>query len=224
MSVLGFIAGLASTVVSAVGTAISATASFIATKLPVVFEKAASCVSMISTVVTKVSEVLNIAPPNENPAELGAKTLQEDTRPRKAEESAQEYLDYLRNEVELDRDKFEKMSKEEKLGCEIVGDSMIAHSIGEKTNVDISGEFLLAIPQANLKSQTVLNLIKSFSESGISSMDDFVKYISNNMSEGESQNVGEAVKVAIKEGAPEMSPEEIHKEIVDMKREFNTKK
>jgi len=224
MGLLALIGGAISAVAATIGPALSAAATFVVTKLPVILETAAVCVSAISTVVTKVSEMLNIAPPGEIPEELGAKVMQEKTRPIGPEETTQEYLDYLRNEVELDREKFEKMTKEERLNCEIIGDTMLAKSIEEKTGIELPGDFLYTIPQAKLEYQTVLALIKSFSDAGISSLDDFTRYIANDMSEAEAETVGNAVKNAIQETSPEMSQEEIQKEIVAMKQEYNTEK
>lgn len=224
MSLLALIGGALSAAVAVIGPALSTTATFLVTKLPVILETAALCVSAISTVVTKVAEMLNIAPPGENPEELGAKAMQEGTRPKGPEETTQEYLDYLRNDVSLDRVKFEKMTNEERLNCEVIGDTMLAKSIEEKTGVEIPGEFLLAIPQANLQYQTVSAMIRAFSNAGIPSLGEFTRYISNDMSESEAVKVGDAVKDAIKVSFPELSQEEIQKEIIEMKREYNTEK
>ena len=68
-----------SSVASTIGPVLSQAASFMATKLPGILEKAIVYVDAISTIVTKVSEVLNIAPPGEKPEELGAKTMQDGT-------------------------------------------------------------------------------------------------------------------------------------------------
>ena len=211
-----------SSVASTIGPVLSQAASFIATKLPGILEKAIVYVDAISTIVTKVSEVLNIAPPGEKPEELGAKTMQDGTRAKGPEETTQEYLDYLRNDVVLDREKFDKMTKEEKLGCEVIGDAMLAKSIEETTGVEISGEFLSTIPRTNLQYETVLALIKAFSEAGIPSLDNYVRYISNDMSESDALITGDAIKNAIHETIPEMSPEEIKNEIISMKQAYNT--
>ena len=100
---------------------------------------------------------------------------------------------------------------------------MLVKSIEEKTGVELSAEFLLAIPQVHLQYQTVIALIKTFSNAGILSLNDYTRYIANDMSEVEAE-VGSAVKEAIKEVMPEMTQEEIQREIVTMKQEYNTEK
>lgn len=224
MGLFALIGGALSAAATVIGPVLTSAATFLVTKLPVVLETAAVCVSAISTVVTKVSEMLSIAPPGEKPDELGAKAMQEGTRPIGFEETTQEYLDYLRNDVVLDREKFEKMTKEERLNCEVIGDTMLAKSIEEKTGVEMTGEFLLTIPQANLQYQTVSALIKEFSNAGITSLNDFTRYISNDMSEAEAEKVGGAVKEAIRDTSPEMSQEDIQREIIAMKQAYNTEK
>ena len=114
------------------------------------------------------------------------------------------------------------MTKEEKLGCEVIGDAMLAKSIEETTGVEISSEFLSTIPRTNLQYETVLALIKAFSEAGIPSLDNYVRYISNDMSESDALITGDAIKNAIHETIPEMSPEEIKNEIISMKQAYNT--
>ena len=110
------------------------------------------------------------------------------------------------------------------MGCEIIGDTMLAKSIEEKTGVELPSEFLLTIPQAKLQCETVLALIKAFSDAGISSLNEYTRYISNDMSESEASVVGDAIKSAIQETSPEMTPEEIQREVITMKQEYNTEK
>ena len=197
MSFLAAIGGFISAAAAVIGPALSTTATFIATKLPAILQTASVIVSAITSIVTNVSKILNIAPEGEQPDELGAKTLQEGTRPIKEGETTQDYLDYLRNEVTLDREKYEKMTAEQKLNCEIIGDTMLAKSIEEKTGIEVSPEFLLAAGKINMGYQTVNALINSFSNNDIDSLGDYAKYISNDMSEKDAIKVGGAVREAI---------------------------
>lgn len=221
MSFLAVIGGIISAAVSVIGPALSTAATFIATKLPAILQTAATCVGAITSIVTNVSTMLNIAPKGEQPDELGAKTLQEGTRPIKEGETTQEFLDYLRNEVTLDREKYEKMTAEEKLNCEIIGDTMLAASIGEKTGIEVPPEFLLSAGKVQMGYQTVNALINAFSHKGIDSLGDYTKYIENDMSEEDAAKVGSAVREAISEMNPDMTPEDIEAEVVAMKQEYN---
>lgn len=221
MSILAAIGGFLTAAASVIGPALSTAATFIATKLPAILQTASVIVGSITSIVTNVSKMLNIAPEGEQPDELGAKTLQEGTRPIKEGETTQEYLDYLRNEVTLDREKYEKMTAEQKLNCEIIGDVMLAASIEETTGVEIPPEFLVAAGKVQMGYQTVNALINTFSDKGIDSLGDYTKYIENDMSEEDAIKVGGAVRNAISERSPDMTPEEIEAEVVAMKREYN---
>lgn len=221
MSFLAAIGGFISAAASVIGPALSTAATFIATKLPAILQTASVIVSAITSIVTNVSKMLNIAPEGEQPNELGAKALQEGTRPIKEGETTQEYLDYLRNEVTLDREKYEKMTAEQKLNCEIIGDTMLAASIEEKTGVGVPPEFLLAAGKIQMGYQTVNALINAFSNNGIDSLGDYTKYIENDMFEKDAAKVGSAIREAISEMNPDMTPEDIEAEVVAMKQEYN---
>lgn len=221
MSILAAIGGFISAAAAVIGPALSTAATFIATKLPAILQTASVIVSAISSIVVNVSKMLSIAPEGELPDELGAKTLQEGTRPIKEGETTQEYLDYLRNEVTLDREKYDKMTAEQKLNCEIIGDTMLAKSIEEKTGIGIPPEFLLVAGQINMEYHTVNALINAFSNNGIDSLGDYAKYIANDMSEKDAIKVGGAIREAISVVNPEMTPEDIEAEVIAMKQEFN---
>lgn len=215
-----FIEGIVSVVAPVIGSALSTAATFIATKLPEMLQVATTCVSTISTIVTSVGEMLKIAPPEEQPAELGAKIMQENVRSKREGELTQEYLDYLRT-VPFDEGRFDKMSEEEKLGCEVVGDVMLVDSIRETTNVDLPGEFLMTLTKINMEAQTVYNLIKSFEKSGISSMGQFNDYLSGDIiNEEVAEKVDGAVKSAISATSPEMSITDIQHEIIAMRQAY----
>lgn len=218
MNILETLGDALSEVGTVIGSVLVETVSNVLDKLPVVLDKAIVVVSAISMVVVKVGELLNIASNDENPAELGAKVLQDGTRSIEPEETAQEYLDYLRNSVELDKNKFETMTEVEKINCEVVGDVILAKSIEEKIGIEITGDFLITIPKADLKYVMVSALMKSFSNAEISSLNEFTRYISNDMSDTEATKIGNAVKEAIRDILPEMSQKDIQKEIVNMKQ------
>lgn len=224
MGIFSAIGGFISSAVHTVGSAISSVASTLVSRLPDVVIAAKIVIETVSTVIAKVSEVLGIAPQNENLEELGAKVMQEDTRAKMPEETAQEYLDYLRNDVKLDEEKFSKMSPEEKTVCSALGTSMVAKSIEEKTGVEIPADFLITIAKSKLKFEQVSKFINAFSENGIGSMGEFTKYITNDLTEDRSIKIGGIVKESLKDINPTFSEEDIQNEIVDMKRSYNLEK
>lgn len=212
-----------STVVTVVKPVLTAATALVA-KLPEIIVKAKEVVDTIATVVSAVAEILGIAPKGENPEELGAKAVQEGTRSQLEGESTQEYLDYLRRDVTLDEAKFKAMSPEEKFACSSIGISMVSKSIGEKAGIELTPDFLLTIPKANLSALQVAKLVNAFASNGIPSMDDFTGYIKNDLSEDRAPKIGNIVRNSLKELNPSLSDAEIQHEIIDMKSSYNNEK
>ena len=224
---MAFFSGLISCVGEFLSTAIPAVGDWIAnatrtliSKLPEVFEFAANAMNFISSVTSKISERLDIAPANEKLYELGAKAMQEEARPKIDTETTQEYLDYLRKDVDFDENKFSKMPETEKLACEALGTTLVAKSVEEKTGVEIPPEFLYTIYKSKIGYERAEKFIHAFSDNGIKSMGEFSKYISNDMSELDANVIDSVVRKALKEINPKMSDEDIQNEIINMKQEY----
>ncbi|MDY4573990.1 MAG: hypothetical protein SPD90_02920 [Intestinibacter sp.] len=221
LGIFSAVGSFISGVVSTVGSFIASSATRLVTRLPEVVLVARVVIDVIATVISKVAEVLGIAPKDENPEELGAKSMQEGTRPRSDFESTQEYLDYLRKDVKLDEEKYAKMCPEQKIACSVLGTTMVAKSIEEKTGVELPPEFLETIYKSKLRHDQVERCINSFADNGISSMGEMTKYITNDLSEDEASKVGGVIKDSLKELSPSMTDAEIQQEIVAMKRSYN---
>lgn len=226
MSFFGGLVAAAVSVVSAVvhtvGSAIVAGTTALLAKLPGEVIKAKIIMDAIATIVSKVAEFFGLAPADEDVEILGAKAMQNDVRPQMEGETTKEYLDYLRKEVTLDEEKYAKMSDVEKLACSALGTTMITKSIEEKTGVELPPEFLFTISKAKLRYEQVTKFIEAFRDNGIISMGDFTKYISNNLPEVQAQKVGNVIKGTLKEMNVEMSDADIQKQVIDMKREYNS--
>lgn len=217
LAVGGFISSIATTV----GPVIASAATALATKLPMTAIGIKLAMDTISTVISKTAEMLGIAPAEENHEELGAKAMQEDIKPREEFESTQEYLDYLRKDVELDKEKYTKMSEEEKISCRVLGTTMVSKSIEEKAGVEISPDFLITIYKAKLGCEQVEKFINVFADHGITSMDEMAKYITNELPEERVPEIGEIIETSVKELSPSLSNDEIMQEVVNMKRAYN---
>ena len=138
--------------------------------------------------------------------------------------SAKEYLDYLRNDVPLNEEEYDKLSDYDKMRCEVLGTFMVAKTIEEKAGVELSPDFVMAIAKANLSPEQTEKLINAFSENRIASMGEFHKYISNapEMTIEAAEKVEDILTDVIKETSPELSENEILNEIQTMKQEYRT--
>lgn len=209
-----------SSVVSVVGPVIARTTDILLNKLPPAIEAAKIIINIISDVVSTICDILDISSAEEKCEEIGAKIMQEDTRVKWPEESTEEYLNYLRNDVEFDQEKFDNMTNEEKLACKTLGATMKSNCIEEKFGIEISSEFLMTIAKVNMNADKVLELVKCFAKYDMESMDGFVNYLTNNMSEDDAIEVDTIVKSALKANDAIMTNEEIENEILNMKKDI----
>lgn len=211
-----------STVVSTIGPTIASATSALITKLPMEVLKAKTIMDGISFIISKVAEFFGLVPKDEKIEELGAKAMQEDTRPQMEGETTQEYLDYLRKDVQLDEEKYTQMSDTEKLACSALGTTIVSKSIQEKFGVELSPDFLVTMYKTKMKYEQVTKFIENFSNNGFTSMNQLTKYITNDLSEVQAQKIGGVIKTSLKELNPDLSNSDIQKQIVDMKREYNS--
>lgn len=76
----------------------------------------------------------------------------------------EDYFEYLRNEVKLDEERWKNMTDAERLQANVTGVSMVATAISEKTKVDLSSDFIIAMKEMEMTAQQVCEYIKTFSE------------------------------------------------------------
>lgn len=227
---LGIISGIGAALVSVcttiggalatAGSIITRGAMTIVQQLPTIM-RGLEIVENIAKVVTLIGKLLGVSPEDENIDELGAKTIQEGTRPRLPQETTEEYLNYLRNEVQLDREKFDKLSDEDKLACGAIGVRMVADAIEEKTDMVLSSEFLVSVGKSKMDYTEVKMFMDKFKQEGIISLDCVSQYLSNNLDPKEVPKVDSIMVASLKELNPGLSTEEIRDRIITMKQENN---
>lgn len=215
-AIVGAAIGVISSIASTVGPAIVATATAIA-KIAPTLEK----ILTFANVVSGIAQLLGVLDPDENPEDIGAKAMQEGTRPRMANESAEEYLNYLKNDVELDKEKQAQMDEKERLACVATGSALVLSTIAEKNDINMSPEFVSNVSKTSLAAADTLKVISKFKGNNIE-LDKFNDYFNNNLSGNELSNVNQTLKESIKEINPDMSEKEIRAEINNMAKDIST--
>lgn len=210
-----------SALVTTLGSPAVALATSLVTKLPQILEVARVVLHEIAEVITGVAQILDILLEDENAEELGAKAKQDGTRERMEDESMEDYINYLRNEVELDKEKLSKMSVQEKFECEAVGTGMLSVAIKERTNVSISPEFLLAMNKMKMTDTQLTKYINNFSKNGIESMDSFTKFLEGKLSDSELKEISSIIETVEKEIDPETTDLDIYEQIEEYKEAYN---
>ena len=116
----------------------------------------------MAKVVVDVAQAFGILNPDEDALTLGAKVKQEGTRGRMDGESMEDYFNYLREEVELDKEKLDNMTDEEKVACQVVGTAMTSEAISEKMGVKLSPEFVASMAKMEMSAVQLEAYVKSF--------------------------------------------------------------
>lgn len=160
----------------------------------------------IANTIGSVLDVLNIKS-EEDPEVLGAKAEQCE---KGADEfnSTKEYIKHLTEEMELDREKFDKLTPEEKTGCKAVGVALETKAIEEEIgDISISPECLgmvtkLQMNGVNINGKDLVKIINALKEEGITNLNDVVDYLEGN---GDSNRLatGEALVTALGEDGEE---------------------
>ena len=177
---------------------------------------AITVIKVVGEIIKIIAEGLGIIKEEDQIDELGAKAMQEDTLGRDAFKSEQEYIEYLKNEVALDREKFEKASPEEKLAYAAVGVSIVSKSVEEKTGIGIPPEFLLTAAKTKMSVEEVSAYIEKFKEKGFETLGVISSYLKGEDMKGDESTISSTIMEGLQQANPDMNQEQIQDRLVDM--------
>ena len=185
-------------------------------------EMATSIASLGLSLATKVGEAiktvgvsLNILRPEDNMDELGEKAMLSDKGPDDFE-SMSAYIDHLRNDVSLDKEKFDSLSDTDKLERASIGASITLKGINEKLDTVISPSFMATVALLDLDAKEIIGTIKSYKENGLDTAD-YKLYVNNELSIDETHKHGNALVQAYQKLEPQMSLEQIEDKVMGLK-------
>lgn len=128
---------------------------------------------MIDKAADLMGDVLYVLGINADPADvLGAKIAQSDKGIDEFD-SIEDYINYLREEIELDKEKFDTLSPEERVAYSITGMAVEAGAIGEKIGIKIPADAVelvakvAAIGKVVVEAKEIVSLILKLKEAGI---------------------------------------------------------
>lgn len=177
-------------------------------KIGVDLGKLKEVVNFVGSIMHIIAEIVMNINLEDTTEELGAKAVQAEKGIEDFDGDAEAYIRYLKDEIELDRVKFENMSQEEKMGCEAIGITLETKAVEQKLGgVEIPEACLAELGKIHMvgieiDAVKLLNVIKALRESGITNMNDVVDYLEG---KGDSDRIktGEALKSAMGEGSLE---------------------
>lgn len=204
-SVGSFISGAISSIGSAIGGFAKSAFSIIA-KLPIPGLDIMNIVSIAAKIIHAVVDFLGIKS-EEDPEILGAKAEQKNEKNLEDfDNDVEAYIKYLKEEVELDKERFDKMTPEEKMGCKAIGMALETKAVEEKIGgIEISPECLATLTKIqsagiNIDAKELVGIVQVLKEQGITNLNDVVEFLDG---KGNSDRIktGEALTTALGDGA-----------------------
>lgn len=204
-----------SSAVSTVGSAIGSIGSALANSASKLLEIGGSYLNPIAVIIQIVATLIGVLTPDDDVEELGAKAMQPDSKKPEDFDSNAEYIEYLREEVKLDKEKFDKATDIEKAARTAVGSSIVAKGIGEKKGFDIPLETWVSMAKLNLtnKAEEVDKLLETFKDG---KLEDFSKYVDGKLDIKKEGEIGDDLVDMYKELEPNASIEEIEDKVMKM--------
>jgi len=216
MGLFSFIGDCISAAVSVVSSAVSAIGGTLGALAGAVLKVATPYLSALMTIVNVISQVLGILKPDESPEELGDKAMRSD-KSLEDFDTTQEYIAYLREEVDFDKEEFDKLSDEEKLGRSVIGTAISMKAINETKGFDISLDTWTSM--AKLYDKGVLNNdnLNGFLDEFKENQTDLNGYVNKEIKGVKGVEVGGKLAEAYQKLEPELSTEAINDKVLNSK-------
>lgn len=230
-AVIGGVSAIASGIAGAIGSACSAiggalftggggiatlAAALIAPLAPTLSEILIG-LQVVSAVVSFIAEALGLKDKEETPEEIGLKAEKSDKKPEDFD-TTEEYIRYLREEVQVDKEEVENLSPEDRAKYQAIGMAVEIKGIEEKYGIDTPGEFWRTVADRGLKGEEVQAYIENFKNHGLTDMKDMSDYINGKEIESgtERSKVSGAIMETMKGLEPALSEEALAEKFNDL--------
>ncbi len=214
---MGFFSSLGSffsSVGSVISNAVSSIGSALVSSSSKLLDIVGTRLYVVSVIIQVVAALIGVLTKEDDVEELGAKAMESDKKPEEFDSNA-EYIDYLREEVKLDKEKFDKANDVEKAARTAVGSIIVAKGISEQKGFDIPLETWVAMAKLNLtdKAQEVDKLLETFKDG---KLEDFAKYVDGKLDIKKEGEIGDDLLNMYKKLEPNTSIEEIEDRVMKM--------
>ncbi|ELA9201513.1 hypothetical protein ACFSJQ_23310 [Vibrio olivae] len=215
---MGFWSSVSSFVSSAcsvIGGAVSKIGSEIVKVATSITSLGVSLAEKVGEAIKSVGISLGIIRPEESMEELGEKAMLSEKTPNDFD-SISEYIDHLRNDVVIDKEKLDSLSDAEKLARSSIGASITLEGINEKLNTVVSPSFMATVAAQDLEAKKIIGMIKAYKEKNLNT-DDYSLYLKDELSIDESHKHGSALVEAYQKLEPELTTEQIEDKVMELK-------
>lgn len=176
-------------------------------------------IQVIGAIVSVIAEALGLKNKEETPEELGMKAEEAEKKPEDFE-STETYIEYLRKEVEVDKEKLNNLKDEDKIKYAAIGSSLYIKAIEEKYDMKMPVEFWTTVADLKMDGEQVKEYIDSFKKHNIEDMSDMTGYIKNDLQDGKDKGkISDAMIDALKEINPELSENDLYDKLNNLKAE-----
>lgn len=211
---------------SSVCSAVSGACSFIGRAASVIGNTVAGIATSIAqmgvTLAARVGETiknvgisLGIIKPDDDFSELGEKAMMSDKKPEDFD-SMSDYIDHLRNDVVIDREKFKALDEKELLARSSIGAAITLQGINEKLDTIISPEFMAIVTKQNLDAKEIVATINAYKENEINT-NEYSLYINDELTIEQCDKHSTALVQAYTKLEPELSIEQIEDKVMGLK-------
>ena len=168
---------------------ISSSFTSIFPQLPPLFPEINIVGIILGKVIPFIAEILIGKPKEEKPEDLGMKAeraYEEEGLTPEDFNSVDEYIQYIRENIEIDKTKMEQMDADEKAKYSMIGCGLYASSIEEKYGIKVEPEFFAAVFRCGMDQTTdkVAQLLKTMGEYGIRDSKVFDDFMSGKVERG----------------------------------------
>lgn len=207
-----------SSVVSAACSVVNSVASIlgsIANRAITILEMGASLAIRVGEAIKAVGMSLGIIMPNDDLQELGEKAMMSEKTPADFD-SISAYIDHLRNDVTIDREKFNRLDEKELLARSAIGSAITLQGINEKLETVVCPQFMAMVATQNLTADEIVATIKTYKEKSLSTSD-YSLYLKDELSIEQSREHSNALVEAYQQLEPELSIEQIEDKVMGLR-------
>ncbi|EOW9139136.1 hypothetical protein [Vibrio cholerae] len=207
-----------SSVVSAACSVVNSVASIlgsIANRAITILEMGASLAIRVGEAIKAVGISLGIIMPNDDLQELGEKAMMSEKTPADFD-SISAYIDHLRNDVTIDREKFNRLDGKELLARSAIGSAITLQGINEKLETVVCPQFMAMVATQNLTADEIVATIKTYKEKSLSTSD-YSLYLKDELSIEQSREHSNALVEAYQQLEPELSIEQIEDKVMGLR-------
>ncbi|ENM3814705.1 TPA: hypothetical protein RUY84_002505 [Vibrio cholerae] len=153
--------------------------------------------------------------PNDDLQELGEKAMMSEKTPADFD-SISAYIDHLRNDVTIDREKFNRLDEKELLARSAIGSAITLQGINEKLETVVCPQFMAMVATQNLTADEIVATIKTYKEKSLSTSD-YSLYLKDELSIEQSREHSNALVEAYQQLEPELSIEQIEDKVMGLR-------